>query len=155
VISILDYGAGNLRSVQNTLAELGAEFELVHDSEGLRRASKIILPGVGAFDQAMNELDGSGMRQALDVTRDILGQDLLNAAFWIDIRNLENSDRSFGPGPTAVWNNFRKMVPFREVLTQPSFVPRDDIAVHFLRANSPANFYSANAISMPVGCACH
>ena len=57
MISILDYGAGNLRSVQNTLSELGAEFELVHDSGGLRRAGKIILPGVGHFGQMMRALD--------------------------------------------------------------------------------------------------
>jgi len=40
VISILDYGAGNLRSVQNTLAELGAEFELIHDSEDYAKPAR-------------------------------------------------------------------------------------------------------------------
>jgi imidazole glycerol-phosphate synthase subunit HisH len=65
VISILDYGAGNLRSVQNTLSELGAEFELVHDSDALRRAGKIILPGVGHFGQMMRALDQMQVRQAL------------------------------------------------------------------------------------------
>jgi imidazole glycerol phosphate synthase glutamine amidotransferase subunit len=65
VISILDYGAGNLRSVQNTLAELGAEFELVHDSASLQRATKIILPGVGHFGQMMRALDQMQVRRAL------------------------------------------------------------------------------------------
>jgi imidazole glycerol-phosphate synthase subunit HisH len=65
VISILDYGAGNLRSVQNTLAELGAEFELIRDSDGLQRASKIILPGVGHFGQMMRALDQMQVRAAL------------------------------------------------------------------------------------------
>jgi glutamine amidotransferase len=65
VISILDYGAGNLRSVQNTLAEIGAEFELVRDSAGLRQASKIILPGVGHFGQMMRALDQMQVRAAL------------------------------------------------------------------------------------------
>jgi hypothetical protein len=94
------------------------------------------------------------MRQALDVSRDMLGQDLLNAAFWIDLRQLEKPERTFGPGPTAVWSSFRKVVPFREPAAQPSFVTRDDIAAHFLQSTSPASFYPANAISMPVGCAC-
>jgi len=65
MITILDYGAGNLRSVQNTLAELGAEYELVRDSEGLRRATKIILPGVGHFGQMMRALDAMQVREAL------------------------------------------------------------------------------------------
>jgi imidazole glycerol phosphate synthase glutamine amidotransferase subunit len=65
VITILDYGAGNLRSVQNTLAEIGADYELVRDSEGLRHASKIILPGVGHFGQMMRALDRMRVREAL------------------------------------------------------------------------------------------
>jgi imidazole glycerol phosphate synthase glutamine amidotransferase subunit len=65
VISILDYGAGNLRSVQNTLAELGAEFELVRDTAGVQQASKIILPGVGHFGQMMRALDQMQVRSAL------------------------------------------------------------------------------------------
>ena len=65
MISIFDYGAGNLRSVQNTLGAIGAEYELVRDSEGLRRASKIILPGVGHFGQMMRALDQLDVRAAL------------------------------------------------------------------------------------------
>ena len=65
MISILDYGAGNLRSVQNTLAEIGAEFKLVRDAAGLERATKIILPGVGHFGQMMRAFDAMGVREAL------------------------------------------------------------------------------------------
>ncbi|MGH9721251.1 MAG: imidazole glycerol phosphate synthase subunit HisH [Bryobacteraceae bacterium] len=65
MIAILDYGAGNLRSVQNTLAELGAGYTLVRDSAGLQAASKIILPGVGHFGQMMRALDALSVRQAL------------------------------------------------------------------------------------------
>jgi len=65
VIAILDYGAGNLRSVQNTLAELDCEYVLVRDAEGLRSAQKIILPGVGHFGQMMRALDALDVRQAL------------------------------------------------------------------------------------------
>ena len=65
MIAILDYGAGNLRSVQNTLDEIGASYELVRDAEGLRKASKIILPGVGHFGQMMRALDEMNVRQAL------------------------------------------------------------------------------------------
>jgi len=65
MITILDYGAGNLRSVQNTLSEIGAEYELVRDSAGLARATKIILPGVGHFGQMMRALDQMQVREAL------------------------------------------------------------------------------------------
>ena len=65
MITILDYGAGNLRSVQNTLAEIGAEYELVRDAAGLRHATKIILPGVGHFGQMMRALDRMQVREAL------------------------------------------------------------------------------------------
>ena len=65
MITILDYGAGNLRSVQNTLAEIGADYDLVRDSGVLSRASKIILPGVGHFGQMMRALDQMQVREAL------------------------------------------------------------------------------------------
>jgi imidazole glycerol-phosphate synthase subunit HisH len=62
MIAIFDYGAGNLRSVENTLAEVGAAYTLVRDVEGLRTASKIILPGVGHFGQIMRAVDEMGVR---------------------------------------------------------------------------------------------
>jgi imidazole glycerol phosphate synthase glutamine amidotransferase subunit len=65
MITILDYGAGNLRSVQNTLEEIGAEFELVRSAEALRTARKIILPGVGHFGQMMCALYRMQVREAL------------------------------------------------------------------------------------------
>ena len=65
MISIFDYGAGNLRSVQNTLAEIGVPYQLVDDSEGLRHATKIILPGVGHFGQMMRALDAMRVRAVL------------------------------------------------------------------------------------------
>ena len=65
MIAIFDYGAGNLRSVQNTLAELGCEYALARDAAALRGAPKIILPGVGHFGQMLRALDTLGVRQTL------------------------------------------------------------------------------------------
>jgi glutamine amidotransferase len=65
VITIFDYGAGNLRSVQNTLDEIGAGYELVRDAAGLERATKIILPGVGHFGQMLRALDEMNVRSTL------------------------------------------------------------------------------------------
>jgi imidazole glycerol phosphate synthase glutamine amidotransferase subunit len=65
MISVLDYGAGNLRSVENTLGAIGVEHELIRDAAGLRRASKIVLPGVGHFGQMMRALDDLDVRDTL------------------------------------------------------------------------------------------
>jgi len=65
VIAILDYGAGNLRSVQNTLAELNCEYTLVNNAAALQTANKILLPGVGHFGQMMRALDALGVRESL------------------------------------------------------------------------------------------
>jgi glutamine amidotransferase len=65
MIAMFDYGAGNLRSVANTLQEIGAGYTVVHDAAGLKAASKIILPGVGHFGQMMRALDRLAVRKAL------------------------------------------------------------------------------------------
>ncbi len=65
MITIIDYGAGNLRSVENTLAELGAPYELTRTAEGIACASKLILPGVGHFGQMMRTLDQMDLRGAI------------------------------------------------------------------------------------------
>jgi len=65
MIAIFDYGAGNLRSVQNGLDAIGCNYTLVRDSQGLRQADKIILPGVGHFGQMMRALDALGVREIL------------------------------------------------------------------------------------------
>lgn len=65
MISIIDYGAGNLRSVQNTLAELGATYKLIDTPEAVMAADKLILPGVGHFGQLMVSLDALKLRQPI------------------------------------------------------------------------------------------
>jgi imidazole glycerol phosphate synthase glutamine amidotransferase subunit len=64
-IHIFDYGAGNLRSVQNTLDEVGAPYRLVRDAKGVEEAPKLILPGVGHFGQMLRALDELNVRQSL------------------------------------------------------------------------------------------
>ena len=62
MISVFDYGAGNLRSVENTLGAIGAQYVIVRDAGSILRAEKIILPGVGHFGQMMRALDELGVR---------------------------------------------------------------------------------------------
>jgi glutamine amidotransferase len=66
VIYIVDYGLGNIRAFQNMYKRLGIEARTAKTPVELRAASKLILPGVGAFDHAMERLQSSGMREALD-----------------------------------------------------------------------------------------
>ena len=65
MISIFDYGAGNLRSVENTLGAIGAQYQLVRTPEQVRGSTKLILPGVGHFGQMMRALDQLAVRDAL------------------------------------------------------------------------------------------
>lgn len=63
MITIIDYGAGNLRSVENTLGAIGAAYELTHSPEGVEKANKLILPGVGHYGQMLRALDELGLRR--------------------------------------------------------------------------------------------
>ena len=64
-VGIIDYGMGNLRSVSNAVRAVGAEPGYVEEPEKLNQYDKLILPGVGAFVDAMNRLKETGMDQAL------------------------------------------------------------------------------------------
>lgn len=63
--TIVNYGAGNIRSVQNTLDELGATFAVTNNPSDVTKAEKIILPGVGHFGQMMQAIDRLGLRDVL------------------------------------------------------------------------------------------
>jgi len=65
MIGIVDYRMGNLGSVLNAFAKVGAEAELVRDAEALKHYDRLVLPGVGAFPDAMEHLRQSGMEEAI------------------------------------------------------------------------------------------
>jgi|SRR5271157_2682605 len=62
---IVDYGAGNLRSVQNTLDELNTVYTVTDQVNVIEGASKLLLPGVGHFGQMMKAIDRLGIRSAI------------------------------------------------------------------------------------------
>jgi len=70
VLTIVDYNAGNLRSVKRACDKVGLDAQLTRDPETVARASKIIFPGVGAAGSAMEMLRRSGLDQALKVAAD-------------------------------------------------------------------------------------
>ena len=61
MIGIIDYGMGNLRSVQKAFEHIGAEVCFVADPAGIARVEKLILPGVGAFSDAMKTIREKGL----------------------------------------------------------------------------------------------
>lgn len=61
MIAIIDYDAGNLKSVEKALISLGEEVIVSRDSSEIIQADKVILPGVGSFGDAMNNLDKFGL----------------------------------------------------------------------------------------------
>lgn len=65
MIGIVDYGAGNIQSVMNALSFCGAKFCLARSPEELLSCDKALLPGVGAFGEAMDRLRASGMDAAI------------------------------------------------------------------------------------------
>jgi glutamine amidotransferase len=78
MIAIVDYGIGNLGSIQNMLKKIGVRVVITHDPATIDAADKIILPGVGAFDTAIDNLNKSGLTPmlndlALKKNRPILG----------------------------------------------------------------------------------
>jgi glutamine amidotransferase len=66
MITIIDYGLGNIRAFANVYERLNIPVSIATTADGLKNAKKIILPGVGAFDHAMRKLHDSGMRETLD-----------------------------------------------------------------------------------------
>ena len=66
MIKIIDYGLGNILAFQNMYKRLNVPVGLARTAADLGDATKLILPGVGAFDHAMEELNRSGMRDRLD-----------------------------------------------------------------------------------------
>ncbi len=63
MIHIIDYGLGNVQAFANLYKRLGIECVRAHTAEDLQGATHLILPGVGAFDHAMELFDASGMRE--------------------------------------------------------------------------------------------
>ena len=66
MIKIINYGLGNVNSFLNIYKSLGINCEISNSAEGLKEATKLILPGVGSFDWAIKKLNNSGMRSTLD-----------------------------------------------------------------------------------------
>ena len=66
MITIIDYGMGNLGSIRNMLRRAGVPSTITGDPDEIARATKVLLPGVGSFDAAMWQIHDRGLREVLD-----------------------------------------------------------------------------------------
>ena len=94
MIAIIDYDAGNLKSVEKALVALGEQPVVTRDPEVIRSADKVILPGVGAFGEAMDHLHRFGL---VSVIREVAasGKPLLGICLGMQLL-FDRSDESEG-----------------------------------------------------------
>jgi glutamine amidotransferase len=97
MIGVVGYGMGNLRSVVNALEHLGAECEIVETPERAREAEKLILPGVGAFGEAILRLEQQGFAEAIpELTGE--GRPLLGICLGMQLLADSSSEHGEHPG---------------------------------------------------------
>src|SRR5262249_25326843 len=106
MIVIVDYGMGTLRSVQKAIEAVGSSAESTSDPERVRQASKVILPGVGAFADAMAELRRTGLGEAFGEAvhqgKPCLGVCLgLQLLFDLSLEDGEHAGLGLLPGPVV------------------------------------------------------
>jgi imidazole glycerol phosphate synthase glutamine amidotransferase subunit len=127
MIAVVDYGMGNLRNVRRAVEECGGEVIVTSDPHEVSRAERIILPGVGAFGEAVARIERMGLRQPLvdAVERGVpllgicLGMQLLfreseESPGAVGLGILPGVVRRFGRGmkvPHIGWNDVRPVVP--------------------------------------------
>lgn len=101
MITIVDYGMGNLRSVYNALDLLGAEVEITSDPKQVLGAERLILPGVGAFGLAMRNLRERGLVEALN--EKVLNQKTPILAICLGMQLLAQSSNEHGQHQGLGW----------------------------------------------------
>ena len=97
MIAVIDYGVGNLFSLQRSLEFVGAEATVSGDAAVLRRADKLILPGVGAFGDAAAKLRATGLDQVV-LEQAAAGKPLLGICLGMQLLFEESEEYGLHPG---------------------------------------------------------
>jgi glutamine amidotransferase len=100
MIAIADYGMGNRRSVEKALEHVGAHSVITADHDAIRAASAVILPGVGAFPEAMRNLERTGLGEVL-IERAAAGVPLLGICLGMQLL-FESSSEHEGAAGLAI-----------------------------------------------------
>ena len=112
MVAIIDYNAGNLKSVEKALLFLGEEAIVTSDAQEILRADKIILPGVGAFGEAMEKLNASGLS---DVIREAVQRKIPLLGICLGLQLLfEASEESPGVRGLSLLKGTIKRIPDKE-----------------------------------------
>lgn len=117
MIGIIDYDAGNLRSVEKALQYLGKETIVTRDSEQIRKADKVILPGVGAFGDAMKKLQEYHLDTLIREIADS-GKPLLGICLGLQLL-FEESEESQGVKGLGILEGKIKRIPEEKGLKVP------------------------------------
>lgn len=97
MITIVDYGLGNLGSVENMLRHIGVPVQRSGDPEVVRSATRLVLPGVGAFDRGMRNLRESALQEALTEAVRMRGAPLLGICLGMQLLT-DRSEEGALPG---------------------------------------------------------
>lgn len=107
MLAIVDYGRGNLRSVQNGFRQIGAAAQVSDDPETISKADGVVFPGVGAFRDCMRNLTARGMDEALrQVIRD--GKPVLAICVGMQVLLSESEEFGTTPGLDVVTGQVRR-----------------------------------------------
>ncbi len=117
MIAIIDYDAGNLKSVEKALKSLNQEVIVSRDSSEILQADKVILPGVGAFGDAMNNLDKFGL---VDTIKEVARNDTPFLGICLGLQLLfDKSDETPGAEGLGILKGEILRIPPKEGLKIP------------------------------------
>ena len=109
MVAIIDYDAGNIKSVQKAIEYLGEEVIITRDAEVILSASRVILPGVGAFGDAMEKLHKYNL---VDVIREVVKREIPFLGICLGLQLLfETSDETPGVQGLGILKGKIKRIP--------------------------------------------
>jgi histidine ammonia-lyase len=131
--------------------------DIPHDSDGytppdlqqeIQTLTNPVAPFGSAIESTVEDLQAQTRikvqraRQAVATTLDLLGHDILQASFWMDVRARQQPGRDFGKAPTAAWQALRKAVPLQTAEQRVKARKADEVlAAIFVHTTDPRSFY--------------
>jgi len=117
MIAIIDYDAGNIKSVEKAMEHLGEEVVVTRDVETILKAEKVILPGVGAFGDAMEKLHGYGL---VEIIKEVVAKGTPFLGICLGLQLLfERSDETDGVEGLGILPGEILRIPDKEGLKIP------------------------------------